>query len=335
MFNNRLYTVGGIDRLAFALGAILRSPVLLVVLGACTSSSSGSKGPAISITSSDLTIAPGEETTQCFYFHTPNTDAVAIDKWVSDLTQGSHHMIFFTTLGGTPPADGTIDDCSGIRGSGQPIPLPVYGTQVPHQETLFPKDDMGFPLGQEIQPNTPGFFQMHYLNTTDQPLTVHVTLEGYALAPNVGYTHTDLFATYNADISIAPHAVDQLVTATCPSASQTSELTQLQSYRFWQMSTHSHKQTVSVDVKDGATTLVTTNDWEHPTIQSFSPDFYSFANGVTWECTYTNDGTNANNTITDGQSAATNEMCMMTGYYFPAAGPRACFMSGGNCTCFL
>jgi hypothetical protein len=318
----------------------MRSWLLLVVIGACTSSSSGSKnGPAFEVTSTDLTLAPGEETTKCFYFHTSNTTVVAINKWVSDLTPGSHHMIFYQTLGGTPPPDGTIDDCGGGGGGtgGTNIPLPVYLTQIAHQEADFPTDDgTGFPLAQEIQPNTAGFLQMHYLNTTDQPLTAHVSLQAYALAEAKGFTHTDPFVTYNADISIAPHAVGQTVTATCPSPTQTSQLTQFKSYQFWSMSTHSHKQTVMDDVKDGQTMVLQTTDWEHPTVQRWdAPTFYTFTGGVTWECTYTNDGANANNTIVSGSSAATNEMCMAAGYYFPSAGPRGCFMSNGSCDCFL
>ena len=39
---------------------------------------------------------PAHEVTYCYYFHTPNTAPVAINKWVSDMTPGSHHMIFFT-----------------------------------------------------------------------------------------------------------------------------------------------------------------------------------------------------------------------------------------------
>jgi hypothetical protein len=316
----------------------MRSSLLIaIVLAACgTTSSTDSNKPAFEITSADLTLSPGEETTQCFYFHTPNTTALAVHKWVSDLTPGSHHMIFYQTLGGTPPADGTVDDCSNIRGGGMSVPLPVYLTQIPHQEADFPSDDgTGHPLAQVIQPNTAGFFQMHYLNTTDQTLTVHVYLAAYALPDKVGYVHTDPFVTYNADIAIPPHAVNYQVTATCPSAAQTAELAQLQSYTFWSMTTHSHKQTVEALIKDGSDMVVDTTDWEHPTVMQWGKPFYQFQSGVTWQCTYTNNGSNANNTIYSGNSAATNEMCMGGGYYFPSAGPRGCFMSGGTCNCFL
>lgn len=82
--------------------------------------------------------------------------------------------------------------------------------------------------------------------------------------------------------------------------------------------------------------VFSSNDWEHPGTQLFSaPEFYRFASGeLTWECTYNNTGDNAGRTVTAGQSAKTDEMCMATGYYFPA-GPRGCVMTGGECMCLL
>jgi len=195
----------------------MRSALVLVLFAAMMGcSSDGGDSPpastlAFTITSSDFTLQPGQETTKCFYFHTTNTTEVNVAKWVSDMTPGSHHMIAFSSLG-SQPADGTIDDCSSAD-----IPVPIFGTQVAREELVFPTDD-GFrkPLAQTIAPNTAGFLQMHYLNTTDEPLTVHVTLSGYALDPGVEYTKTDMFATYNNDIAIPPHATNFTVSATCP-----------------------------------------------------------------------------------------------------------------------
>ncbi len=296
----------------------------LLVVTACASDSATATTdePAFSVVSTDVTIAAGEEVTKCFYFHTPNEDNLHIHKWVSDMTTGSHHVIYFTSLGGTQPPDGTVDDC---EAAGQP--LPVYGAQTPHHEENFPVDDVGVQLAQVIVPHSAGYFQMHYVNSTDAPLTTHVELTAYALEPTQHFTRTDLFGTYNADINIPAHATNFKVSATC-------DVTQ--GAKFWSMSTHSHKQTVATEVRDGSQMLFRSTDWEHPGAQQWSaPQFYTFGSKITWECTYDNIGTNANTTIQDGQSARTNEMCMATGYYFPAAGPRGCVMSGGQCQCFL
>ena len=49
---------------------------------------------------------------------------------------------------------------------------------------------------------------------------------------------------------------------------------------------------------------------------------------LTWQCTYDNTGSNG---VVSGPSAQTNEMCMATGYYFPATGPKFEYVTGGNC----
>ncbi len=303
----------------------LSASVVTSLVAACGTDPGGTpadESPAFSVVSADVTIAPGEEVTKCFYFHTPNTEILHVHKWVSEMTTGSHHMIYFQALGGTQPADGTIDDC---EGAGQP--LPVYGAQTPHHEEDFPLDDVGVQLAQVVVPNVAGYFQMHYVNAGDAPLTAHVELTAYALDDNTGFTRTDLFGTYNADINIPAHATNFKVSATC-------DVTQ--GAKFWSMSTHAHKQAVTTEVRDGSQMLFRSADWEHPGAQQWSaPEFYTFGSKITWECTYDNIGSNANNSIVDGQSARTNEMCMATGYYFPAAGPRGCVMSGGQCQCVL
>lgn len=284
---------------------------------------------AFSITSSELTVMPGEEFTKCFYFTTPNTEKVAVHKWVSDMSPGSHHMIMFRALNpGSNPPDGTVDDCS------NGVAIPFYGTQVPHEEIEFPADDgFGKPLAQEVFGGTPGYFQMHYFNASDQPVVAKVTVSAFALradiAKNVGnYTKTDLVATYNNDIAIPPGAVNHVVSATCPAIDA----------NIWQMSTHSHKQSVGTKVLEAGAMVFESTDWEHPGDRRWSaPDFHKFESGqMTWECTYTNVGDNKDRTVRSGQSAATDEMCMMTGYYFPAGGgPKGCIVDGGQCQCFL
>lgn len=277
---------------------------------------------AFKVTSSDITLQPGEERTYCYYFRTPNTETIAVNKWVSELTPGSHHMIYFRNLGEQPP-DGTLDECE-LDG----LPLPVYGTQIPHEIVAFPTDDgEGYPLAQDIAPNTAGFFQMHYFNSSDQPLTAHVSIEAHALAEGISYTMTDLFGTYNNDITIPPRAQGHTVTATCDVVNG----------KFWSMSTHSHKQSVATAIKDGDAMVFQSTDWEHPGTLSFAaPTFHRFdSNQITWTCTYDNVGENSERTVRAGQSARTDEMCMATGYYFPARGPKGCIVSGGSCTCLL
>lgn len=330
------------------MGVPMRSVLLaslLVSTVACHKSTSGGGGDdttgpdaadtntpaAFTITSTDITLPAGAEITKCFYFHTPNTTALAVNKWTSHMTPGSHHMIMF--LGSaTQPADGTIDDNCGIGGgavSASNIPVWVYSSQMPDQTETLPTDDGGGkPLAQNIAPNQPAYFQMHYLNATDADLVVHVSVSAYALDPGAAYTETAAYVSYNGAITIAPHAVGTVASQTCQ---------QPTGLKFWTLSSHSHKQSVHTDIKDGtaATGAVVfqSDDWEHPGSMSWmTSPFYTFASTLTFECTYNNTGDNANNMIVDGQSAQTNEMCMAVGYYFPATATKICYCySAGSC----
>jgi hypothetical protein len=296
----------------------------LISFAACTSDSGDDTSDilAFEIVSSPITLQPGEEVTKCFYFTTPNTQPVVINKWISDMTPGSHHMIMFRSLGGTQPPDGTVDEnCGGLA-------VPVFGTQVAHDEKAFPTDDgMGKPLAQEVPASSQGYFQMHYVNTSDAVLTANVTLKAYALPAGKEFTKTDLFATYNNDISIPPGATNYKVSATCDVVLK----------NFWSLSSHSHKQSIATAVFEGTNQVFASTDWEHPGTQEWrAPSFFMFESGkLTWECTYNNTGDNALRTVTAGQSAKTDEMCMATGYFFPASGPKGCVMSGGACQCLL
>ncbi|MDB4956076.1 MAG: hypothetical protein JWO36_3645 [Myxococcales bacterium] len=326
-------------RSSFVFGLAIASTV---ALGACgkdnagtdvdastTSDGSGGGGtPAFEIVSKDVTLMPGEQVTYCYYFHTSNTTDVLINKWVSDMSTGSHHAILYMTPGATQPADGTIDtSCGGLNGGRAPIW--TYATQTPHQEENLPADDgTGKPLAQKIAPNSQGYIQLHYLNASDAAITAHIDLKAYALPTGTAYTQTDAYVTYNNDISIPPNATNLKVTASCPLPA---------GVKFWAMSTHSHKQSVTTDVMDGTSSIFHGTDWEHPGSKNWmTMPFYTFAQPkLTWDCVYDNTtpppAGNNDKTVVAGQSAVTNEMCMATGYFFPSTGPKFQIVYNGSC----
>ncbi|HEU4734310.1 MAG TPA: hypothetical protein VFT22_40740 [Kofleriaceae bacterium] len=287
---------------------------------------SGPPARGFEVVSPDVTIMPGQEITYCYYFHTPNTETMVIKKWSSNMTPGSHHMIMYTTASDEmPPGTLSTSSCGGFAIDN--VPSWTYSAQTPINEVELPADDgTGLPLGQEIAPATPAYFQLHYLNVTDAPIKAHVTLDAEAYEAGAPYTRTAAYVTYNGSISIPPGAIGDVETMTCnvPAGA-----------KFWILSTHAHKQAVKTQIKDGmpASTVIpfTSTDWEHPGAMMWSaPPFYAFATGkLTYECTYDNTGDNSKQTIVDGPSAATNEMCMATGYYFPATKPLICFNNLG------
>jgi hypothetical protein len=312
----------------------MRTLTLLMVVAACgTDGTDGTPPPdsatstrGFTIRSPDITIEPGQEITYCYYFKTPNTEPMVIDKWSSTMTPGSHHMIMFTTSTDSMPPGTVSDEACGGFSAGN-VPNWTYAAQTPENAVALPDDDgTGLPLGQEIAAGTSGYFQMHYLNASDEPLEAHVEVVAEALEPGVAYTKTAAYVTYNSQISVPPGATDHVESQTC---------TVPAGAKFWTMSTHAHKQATTTTVKDGmpdSTTIAfTSDDWEHPGAKTWmAMPFYSFASGkLTYECTYSNTGSNAGSTVVSGPSAETNEMCMATGYYFPATKPLICLNSLG------
>jgi hypothetical protein len=278
------------------------------------------------VMSPEVTILPGQEVTYCYYFRTPNQDNLVIKRWASAMTPGSHHMIMYTTATDAA-APGTLStkECGGFTGGN--VPSWTYAAQMPTAEVALPADDgNGLPLGQEIAPNTPAYFQMHYLNASDAPIQARVTLNAEAYAPGTRFTKTAAYVTYNSLINVPPGAIDDLETMTCEVPPNT---------KFWMVSTHSHKQSMKTVIKDGTSastkTVFSSTSWEHPgaTVWNTMP-YYAFAtNKLTYECTYNNTGDNQTRTVTAGPSAALNEMCMATGYYFPATKPLLCLNNLG------
>lgn len=269
----------------------------------------------------EITIMPGQEITYCYYLKTPNTEDMVVKKWSSVMTSGSHHMILFTTGSlGMPEGTVSASQCGVGGASAQNLPAWIYAAAQEVAELALPTDDgTGKPLGQVITAGKPAYVQMHYVNPSDNPMKVRVTINAEAFEASVPYTPTSPYITFNANISIPPGAMGDVETQSCNTPAGT---------KFWMMSTHTHKQSVKTEVKSGTDTVFTSTNWEHPGAQMWMTPttFYAFpGNRLTFACTYNNTGTNVNRTITAGDSAQTDEMCMATGYHFPATTSKICY----------
>ncbi|MEJ7597225.1 MAG: hypothetical protein WKG01_04880 [Kofleriaceae bacterium] len=269
--------------------------------------------------SPDIEIGSGVEVTYCYYFRTPNTESMAINRWKSQMTAGSHHMIMFLTGDTDKMPPGTVSD-ENCGFNSFPLPEWTFAAQTQTTELLLPADDgAGQPVAQDIPANTAGFFQMHYLNATDDPIRARVTLDAEALEPGVSYTKTAPYITYDSDITIPKETFDHVEANSCNVPATA---------KFWMMSTHAHKQADNTYVKDGAATVFHGEEWEHPGAAMFeNPQFLTFSSGkLRYECEYDNP---SGEVINDGDSALEDEMCMATGYYFPATKALFCINSSG------
>jgi hypothetical protein len=275
----------------------------------------------------DVVVQPGPagETTYCYYFRTSNTEMLSIKRWQSEWTAGSHHVILYFTSSLSQP-EGTMRESScGFSGGGLNVPQWIYSAQnSPSDLTLPPDDGTGTPVGMDVAPGQAAMLEVHYLNSTDDPITSKVTVNAEAYDAGVATTKTFAYITYDGRIRIPANATGHTESVSCdiPAGG-----------KVWLMSTHAHKRATRTRVLDGnanSTSVVfQSTDWEHPGVEKWmTAPFYSFSTGrLTSECTWNNP---TNTQISDGSSAATEEMCMAAGYIFPATKPTICYGAGAG-----
>jgi hypothetical protein len=273
-----------------------------------------------------IAVQPGNEAFLCYYKNIPVTSAVNIGTMQSWMTPASsHHFIAFQSGGsgggggfggfggfGGPQKDGTIATCG--LGGGQW----VYATSVPGKliEMKMP-DGVGLPFSA----NTQIVLNMHFVNPGSDTAHPQVKMN-YLYAQNFQYQAAPM-VSFNTGINVPAAAADgtpgtQTVRGTCsaPAGAQ-----------FFLLTSHTHKHATLTEVNyvSGGQTMnvVHTTDWENPDVGLWkAPNFLTVQQGdsFTYSCTYEN---TASTPVTVGETAASNEMCMAIGYYFPATVGRA------------
>lgn len=260
-----------------------------------SSSSSGAMGPTTKIVLSDFDVMPGEEVYKCQNFANPfgGKDA-EVTTFASHMTQGSHHLLLFYKPG---IADGALEGCSGLEFAATP-----YSTQLPNDAVTFPEGVAA------LVPQTMGFrVQSHYLNTTDQPIHAHVEVDLTLATPGTITQHAGVFFVVEPNFAIPPQST-QVVKHDCvmPYA-----------MNLVKAASHMHKHGTHFTSTIGGKDVFTTDTWNDPKPAFFDPAFAAAAGApLHFECTFKNDGAS---TLTFGESAQTNEMCIFAAQFYPIA----------------
>jgi hypothetical protein len=265
-------------------------------------------------------VAPNQEIFPNFCVTVP--DDIQVGGFQSWMSEGSsHHFILYK--GGTAPSDGSCTLGANTW---------IYASSTPGQVIT---ENMPPNVGLQIASGTQLILNMHFINpgTTTLYPKIKVNL---LFAKNVEY-QAGTMVSFNAQIDVpaatAAGPGTQTVNGTCTAPTGA---------KFFTMSTHTHKHATAawVDyVHNGVSQeIVHTGtdstypadqevgsglDWEHPGVGLWvTPNFLTVSSGdsFTYHCSYSNTGSTA---VTVGETAASNEMCMAVGYYFPA-GNAAC-----------
>ncbi len=242
----------------------------------------------------------------------------------------SHHFIVFQggsgVFAGASQPNGTIQSCAFGAGTW------VYATSTPGEVVgmQMPKG-----VGLPFSAGTQLILNMHFINTGTTALYPKVKFN-ILFAENIQYK-AGVMVSFNNSIDVpaatAAGPGQQTVKGTCTAPAGSN---------FFIMSTHTHKHATAaiVTYNSGGTSeeIVHTGpettyptdqeqgsgtDWEHPGVaQWLAPSFLTtkLGDSFTYSCAYTNTDSTP---VTVGETAASNEMCMAIGYYYPA-GTTSC-----------
>jgi hypothetical protein len=242
-----------------------------------------------------IEVAPGGELYKCQDFVNPFGKDIAITESKSVMSLGSHHFAAFRMENLTTAA---IMDCPA---GGLEAHEFVHASQTPTQETTYPQD-----VGRFL-PATDGLrLQVHYLNTTSDPLNVKATFSvHYVDADAIKYKAGGVFLN-NLGLSVPPGK-----------STQTKSWMLDKDIKLLVAVSHMHRHALDFTSNtDDGRMLFESKDWDGPTPALFDPPM-DLATGTTinWACSFQND---TGTTLTFGESASKNEMCIFNGTYFPS-----------------
>lgn len=258
-----------------------------------TTGSGGAVGDTLTLTMESFTVPPGGEVYRCQNFKNPFGGAdVDVSAFESHMTGGSHHLLLFYKDGAV---DSPEEDCSGLEFAATP-----YSTQLPD-------DSVEFPAGvAALVPSTKGFrLQSHYLNISSQPLKAHVELTFHLAKPGTVKDHAGVLFVVEPFFSIQPNST-QVVNHTC---------TLPYDMNLIKAGSHMHKHGTHFDATIGGNKVFETTTWDEPKPALFAPaKAVKAGDTLDFNCTFVN---NSASTLTFGESAETNEMCIFVSSFYP------------------
>ena len=211
-------------------------------------------GDVVTVTMERFTVEPGEEVYRCQNFANPFDGDVDVERWESEMTPGSHHMLFFYREGAV---DGPSTPCSGLEFQATPF------------STQLPKDGVTYPPGVAARVKKSSGFrvQSHYLNTTKTPIDAVVRVRMH-LAAKPAEQRAGVLFMVQPNFSVPPNT-KQTVTRKCKMPLDASVI---------YASSHMHRHGVAFTSSIAGTKLHETTSWADPPPTLFSPPL-SFKKG--------------------------------------------------------
>ena len=293
---------------------------------ACSSSKPTDAGSTIpsgpttfSLTS---TVAASSEAFKCTYVQMPAADGFIVGG-EHQYTPGSHHLLLYRTdLTAIPAgaASPSVGDCyandqdymSHIRGVVYPAATPTGSMKMPSG------------VGLPYKANEIFLFQVHYLNpkaeTLNTEVHVHLDTQTTPVQQNAG-----VLFFYDPFIYV-PQGAQGKAGQRCPIPKDITMFSEGSHYHARGVNYQAYLDTPA-PAAPTTSPFYTSSDWESPVVGADTIQIKA-GSYLRYYCDY--DNTKGTQNFIQGQSAATNEMCMFIGLYYPAMDQAAEQCNGGD-----
>ena len=277
-----------------------------------SSSSGGTGGTTVTLTMDSFMVPPGGEVYYCQNFANPfGAMDAEVSEFESHMTTGSHHMLlFYETMGGPnylASGQSALEKCSGLEFAATP-----YGSQTQDDSLTFP------PGVAALVPGSNSLrIQSHYLNTTMNTLTANVEVTFHLAAKGSVQNQAGVLFVVDPNFAVLPNS----------SAVVVDDCTLPQDMTLMRASSHMHRHGTNFVATIAGNQVYQTTAWSDPKPAVFAPpEVLHAGDPLHFECSFTNTGTT---TLTFGESALTNEMCIFTGSFYPTPPGMATIQANG------
>ena len=287
-------------------------------------------GQTVTLTATPFQVAPNAEVYKCEVFANPFAGAADLVRLHGTMSAGSHHFFLFNLSAleaAVEPAVGTLGDCTGKGLEFHPFP---FLSQQPDWTVQFPRASDGSPMGYPLIAGNYLMINVHYLNASSAPITANVSITVDAAKPGVVKTHVGTLFLDQSSLSVPVTPVTSPVSESKTWGGNPGAASADGSYDIFTSWSHMHQWGVDFTASTNGQVFYDEKSWAEPGLfwhspginnpatatGTLSPIHMTSSQSLSWSCSYYND-TGA--TLTFGDSAVSNVMCIYLGQYYPAS----------------
>ena len=186
---------------------------------------------------------------------------------------------------------------------------PLFIAQASNNDLVLPDN-----IGIHLNPQQMVRLEEHFLNASTQPITGTGTVTLTTIPEDGKATASDMMFWGSTAIVIPRKSPGQAEMFKKVRAGVSILGLTTHQHQFGTLATISQAQSA----QGPATELYRNSNWAEPPLKRYDPPLtFDGSTGLKLHCEYNN---TSNNTVTFGESAATNEMCFFWAYYYPSHG---------------